>query len=179
MENTGRRILQMVISIAIIAVLAQVTLYLPGNKGQIPITGQTLAVLVVSFFLPARWATLCLVLYVLLGAIGLPIFADGKSGWGVLSGGSGGFLTGFIIAAGVVGGLGQKQWGKSLLLALAGHAIGTVIILSAGVLWLTYLYGFDKALEYGLYPFWEGAIIKVIIGALIVWGIYKIIRKRS
>lgn len=178
MENKGSNILQIVISIAIIAVLAQVTLHLPGNAGQIPITGQTLAVLVVSFFLPTRWAAACLIFYVLLGAIGLPIFADGKSGWGVLSGGSGGFLIGFIIAAAVVGYLGEKQWGKSLHLALAANAIGTVIILCAGLLWLSYLYGLTKALEYGLYPFWEGAIIKAVIGALIVWGIHKIILKK-
>jgi biotin transport system substrate-specific component len=174
MENKGIRILQVVISIVIIALLAQATLQLPGNKGPIPITGQTLAVLVVSFFLPARWGAVCLALYVLLGALGLPVFADGRSGWSVLSGGSGGFLIGFIIAAAVVGYLGEKQWGQSFFLALAGNAIGTAIILCAGLLWLCYLYGMQKALEYGWYPFWQGAIIKAVVGALIVWGIHKI-----
>jgi biotin transport system substrate-specific component len=163
------RILQMVLSIAFIALMAQLTIHLPSNLGGIPITGQSLAVLVVACWLPWHWGLLSVVLYVVLGGLGLPIFADGETGWAVIVGGSGGFLFGFIAAAAVIGYLSEKGWTKHFGKLIIAMLIGTIVILFWGILRLSMLYGFEKAMGYGFYPFWKGALVKVLLGALIVF----------
>ena len=151
----------------LIAIMAQITIHLPGNLGGIPITGQSLAVLVVSFLLPMKFGVPAVGLYVLLGAIGLPFYADGASGWEVLAGGSGGFLIGFVVAALLMGRLHSLGWHKYFGKALLAMLLGTLIIILCGLLRLGILYGWEKALEYGFYPFWQGALVKILLGAVI------------
>ena len=133
----------------------------------IPITGQTFAVLLVGYILRAQRGMFAVGLYVVLGLVGLPIFADGKAGLEVLFGGSGGYLIGFIAGAGIAGIVPQKPflfWN-----ALLAMTIGTMVILLFGVGRLIQLYGIEKGLQYGLYPFWKGALIKIILGAGVAW----------
>lgn len=151
----------------LIAIMAQITIHLPGNLGGIPITGQSLAVLVASFLLPIELGVPAVGLYVLLGAIGLPFYADGASGWEVLAGGSGGFLIGFVVAALLMGRLHSLKWHKYFGKALLAMLLGTLIIIFCGLLRLGILYGWEKALEYGFYPFWQGALVKILLGAAI------------
>lgn len=158
------------IAIIFLALAAQCSIEVPVNNGIIPITAQSLAVLLVGYFLGKKWGTVAVLLYVILGAVGLPVYADGKSGWSVLTGGSGGYLIGFIVAASVCGWLKTLHWGKSLWKAHLLMTIGTAVILIFGIGWLAYLHNFEKAMDWGFYPFWEGAVIKIILGALIVWG---------
>lgn len=161
-------LIQIVVSIALIALSAQLSIDLVVNDGMIPITFQTLAVLLVGYFLGATWGTVAVALYVLLGLAGLPILADGNAGWSVLTGGSGGYLIGFILGAFSCGKLEESGWGNNFLSAIFNQTVGTVAILIFGVAWLSYLYGFAKALEYGFYPFWMGAIVKILLGAIII-----------
>lgn len=151
-----------------IALFAQLTLHLPAQMGRIPITGQTLAVLTVSLLLPPEQGVTATVLYVLLGAMGLPIYADGGSGWGTLAGGSGGFLLGFILAALLMGWLHRRGWQLNFGKTLIAMLLGTLVIIICGVFRLSTLYGFEKALEYGFYPFWRGAVVKILLGAMLV-----------
>ena len=159
--------LAIVISIAFIALFAQLSIDIPINNGMIPITGQTFAVLLVGYFLGKKWGTLAVALYVLLGLAGLPILADGKAGWSVLTSGSGGYVVGFIIGAWCCGWL-RERLPTTVLNTILNQTAGTVIILTGGVAWLTYLYGFAKALEYGFYPFWLGAIIKILLAVGVI-----------
>ena len=137
------------------------------NKVSIPITGQSLVVLLVGFLLGRKWGTLAVVVYLLLGILNLPVFAEGKYGWETFTKGSGGFLYGFLFAAYFVGVLGDKEWGSSLVKSLIAMVLGTVIIIAFGVMHLSFLYGFEKALEYGFYPFWKGAVVKILIGGVL------------
>lgn len=154
-----------------IAISAQITIEIPLNEVGIPISGQSFAVLLVGGFLPWKRAVAAVGLYVILGVLGLPIFADGESGLDVLMGGSGGFLVGFIVAAGIVAfrisGLASQS--LSLTKALYLMTLGTAIILFFGVGRLTTLYGFEKAMEYGFYPFWQGALVKILLGAAVLY----------
>ncbi|MFK7937612.1 MAG: biotin transporter BioY [Saprospiraceae bacterium] len=165
-------ILSIVSSIAIIAFFAQFSIDLSINGGLIPITGQTFAVLLVGYFLGKKWGTLAVALYVLLGLAGLPILADGKAGWSVLTSGSGGYLIGFIIGAFACGWL-RERMTPNFFNAFLNQTIGTIIILTFGVAWLSYLHGFGKALEYGFYPFWVGAVVKVVLAAGVIIGVRK------
>lgn len=162
------------IAVPFLALMAQVAIDLPWHALEIPITGQTLAVLLVGYILGKRLGPIAILLYLLLGVLGAPIFAKGNSGWEVLLKGSGGFLYGFVFAAAIMGQFRTLAWGRRFPTAVLAMAIGTAVILSFGILHLTYLYDFEKALKYGFYPFWKGAIVKIIIGALLLPLWYRI-----
>ncbi len=146
------------------------------NETKIPITGQSLAVLVVGFLVGREIGFLAVFVYLLLGIIGLPVFAKGASGLEVFTKGSGGFLYGFLFAVYLVGVISESEKNKNFGICLGAMAMGTAAILFFGIGHLTYLYGFEKALEYGLYPFWKGAVVKIIMGAVIVFGISRFIK---
>ena len=148
------------------------------NETKIPITGQSLAVLVVGFLLGRKNGFLAVCVYLLLGIIGLPVFAKGVSGYEVFFKGSGGFLYGFLFAAYVIGVISDSVKNKNFWSGLVAMAIGTGVILFFGIGHLAYLFGFEKALEYGLYPFWKGAVVKIIMGALIVSVGLKTVRSK-
>jgi len=166
-------IINALLGLLFIAIMAQVTITTPEAMGGIPITGQSLAVLLVGFLLPFPWGGTVVLLYLLLGAIGLPIFAETRSGWGVLSGGSGGFLLGFMPAAFLMGYLRERGWGLHFGWSLLANLLGTLLIVGTGVLRLAALYDFPKALDYGLFPFWKGALLKVLIGGFVAWSMLR------
>jgi biotin transport system substrate-specific component len=82
-------------------------------------------------------------------------------------------LYGFLAGGYVCGALQENGFGDSFAECLTVMTIGTVLILACGIAQLTYLYGLDKALEYGFWPFWPGAIVKIILGAAIVYFVPK------
>ena len=175
MKNIFTKTAVILAAVFFIAISAQITIEVPLNAAQIPISGQSFAVLLVAGVLGLEMGVLAVALYVILGVLGLPIFADGESGLDVIMGGSGGFLLGFIAAAFGVGHRLSKLSFRpiSFLKSLYLMTFGTAIILFFGIGRLTTLYGFEKALEYGFYPFWQGAIIKIILGAVVLYLLKK------
>tara|TARA_B110000090_G_C13243760_1_gene393596 strand:- start:114 stop:656 length:543 start_codon:yes stop_codon:yes gene_type:complete len=161
------------LGVLVICLGAMIAFNLPLNGSDIPITGQSLAVLVIGFMLGRKRALFAIALYLILGVMGFPVFAKGASGIDTLIGGSGGFLYGFLIGGYVCGALQENGFGASFAESLMAMTIGTVLILTCGIAQLTYLYGFEKALDYGFIPFWPGAIVKIILGALIIYIIPK------
>ena len=161
------------LGVLVICLGAMIAFNLPLNGSDIPITGQSLAVLVIGFVLGRKRALFAIALYLILGVMGFPVFAKGASGIDTLIGGSGGFLYGFLVGGYVCGALQEKGFGDSFAECLTAMTIGTALILVCGLAQLTYLYGLDKALEYGFWPFWPGAIMKIILGAVIVYYMPK------
>ncbi|MEM9545685.1 MAG: biotin transporter BioY [Bacteroidota bacterium] len=157
-----------------IAIAARVSI----DVGNIPITGQTLAILAWAFFLSPVESLVVISGYLVLGFIGLPVFADGESGFDKLFGGSGGYLIGFLIASIIVSWLNQKWRVNSFSSILVLTLIGTIIILVFGVGRLITIYDLQKGIQYGFLPFWKGALIKIILGSFIVWRIKKLLAKR-
>ena len=173
MDKKVKIYIKILAAVITIALAAQLTI----EMGSIPITGQTLAILCWAFFLTPRQSIIALLIYLVLGILGAPIFADGAYGLEKLYGGSGGFLVGFVVAAGLVSYLNDLKKSISFISILNLTALGTAVILLFGVGRLAMLFGFEKGLEYGFFPFWRGAIFKILIGALLVWVIKKIISK--
>ncbi|MCS0646860.1 biotin transporter BioY [Curtobacterium flaccumfaciens] len=136
----------------------------------VPITGQTLAVLLVGSALGARRGALSMLVYALLGVVGLPVFADGSAGVGVLVGPSGGYIVGFVAAAALVGWVAERFGDRPLRNALLSFALGTVVTFVAGMAWLAVALGLDlqQTLQYGLYPFVLGGVVKTVIGAGVI-----------
>lgn len=165
------RILGAVISISI---CAQLTI----NVGDIPITGQTLAILFWAFFLSTKESFFAIAIYLLLGFFGLPVFADGNYGFEKMLGGSGGYFIGFLIAAPSIAYLKSQYPLEFFFPILSLTTVGTIIILFFGVTRLMTLYGFEKGIEYGFIPFWQGALIKILIGSVLVWVINRLLKHR-
>ncbi len=173
--NWTRTVFLAILGSALVALAAQVSVpMLP-----VPMTLQTLAVLAVGGAYGARLGAGTLALYALEGAVGLPVFANFQAGLFLPTGeiiASGGYIIGFILAAGLVGYLVEKGWGASILKLCAAMLIGAAVLYIPGLLWLVGWLGVIKgmdatsaitvALTSGLLPFIPGDIIKAILAAL-------------
>ncbi|MBP7063164.1 biotin transporter BioY [Ferrovibrio sp.] len=140
----------------------------------VPMTMQTLAVLVLAMLFGARLGCAIVVLYVFEGLLGLPVFANSPErgiGLAYLFGPTGGYLLGFALAAYSVGWLAERGFGASLPRAIAVQALGTAIILGCGVAWLGSLIGYDRAIAAGLMPFLLSSVVKIVLGGLLVVAI--------
>ncbi len=142
----------------------------------VPVTLQTLVLLVMSMFLGWRGAVGATSLYLFQGAIGLPVFAHG-GGFIILFGPTGGYLFGFLIASLVVGYLAENGWDKSVVLTFTSMTIGTLIIYLFGVIWLSYLKDLNTALVFGLLPFITPDILKICLGTCLVSAGWEISEK--
>ncbi len=145
----------------------------PGTS--IPISGQSLAVFLVAWFLGCPRGPVCVLIYLLLGFAGAPVFAGGEGGLEKLTGGKGGFLIGFLVCATLISCL-KYKWSSvnTTTRAAVIFAVATVLLLVIGNARLAQLYGFEKALEYGFWPFWPGAIIKWLIAISVVYAMKRV-----
>ena len=155
-----------------IGILAQLSISLPFSP--IPITGQTVGVVLVGGFLGARRGALSIFFYLLEGAVGLPVFAQMKAGAQVLIGPTAGYLWGFVIAAFLIGYLAERGFTNSLVNCYMSCFLATTIILITGTLYLSIFKGLNNALHIGFYPFIIGDIIKSGICAGLLASIRKI-----
>jgi biotin transport system substrate-specific component len=169
-----------VLGAAFVGGLAQ--LYVP--LWPVPITGQTLAVLLVGATLGTIRGALALTVYALFGILGVPWFSEASSGFDVIAGPTGGYIIGFIASAALVGWLSEREWDRKILKALATFAGGTLIVFAFGLPWLAFSLGIgvELTLEYGLWPFIIGGIIKALIAAALLplaWFGANKLEKRS
>jgi biotin transport system substrate-specific component len=171
-----RRGLAVVLGAVTVAVAAQVAVPLIGTP--VPMTLQPLAVLVVGGLLGARLGAAALVLYLALGALGLPVFTPGGlPGAARLIGPTGGYLLSYPVAAAVVGWLASSSRPLRLLLA---SAAGMVVIHLGGSAQLAILTGnAGAATRYGLVPFLTGDLLKVGIAALLILALGPAVRRRT
>ncbi len=161
---------------AVMAGLAQLAFRLPFTP--VPITGQTLGVLLVGASLGAWRGGAAMLLYLGEGAAGLPVFAEGQAGvhWLTPAAPTGGYLWGFVVAAVVVGFLAQLGWDRSLGSAIGAMLVGEVVIFTFGVAWLGNLLGApaEQAMQAGLYPFVVGEILKIMVAAALLPAAWRL-----
>lgn len=161
---------------ALTAIAAQISVPLQP----VPITGQTLAVLIVGVTLGATRGGLSLLLYAVLGLVGLPVFApqaDGGhlTGLAALTSPSFGYIIGFVFAAILTGWLAQREWDRKLARNLLAFFAGSVVPFAFGLPWLAVALGnlgypndLNSVLVAGFYPFIIGGVIKAVLGAGII-----------
>lgn len=150
----------------LIALCAQISFWLPFSP--VPVTGQTLAVLLVGFLLGSRKGALSVLAYLTEGSLGLPFFAGGKAGFVALAGVTGGYLMGFVLAAFVVGWLAERGWDRHFWTSTLAMVIGTALIFAGGLAWLAAFVPSAKLLSLGFYPFLPGAAVKIALGAVML-----------
>lgn len=158
----------------VIAALAQFAFYLPFTP--VPVTGQTLGVLLAAATLGSRRGAICLGIYLLEGLCGLPFFAGGRSGPTVLFGPTGGYLIGFVVAAYGVGYLCEKGFDRNWKTSLPVFLVGHFLIFSIGLFWLSFFVGWKNALTAGLWPFIPGEILKTIFAAIMLPSAWRFLR---
>lgn len=158
-----------------IAISAQLAVLLPWSP--VPVTGQTLAVLLVGALLGSRRGSLAVLTYIAEGALGLPVFAGGAFGLARLWGPTGGYLLGFVLAAALVGWLAEQGWDRRVLTTAAAMALGNLVIYVVGVLGLSaFVGGIQPALAAGVAPFIVGDIFKLTLAALLLPGGWAALR---
>jgi len=147
----------------------------------VPMTLQTLMVLTIGMAYGWRLAVATLVLYLLEGAVGFPVFSGTPEkgiGFSYMLGGTGGYLIGYVFAAGCCGWLAERGWGRNPLTTATAMLIGNVLIYVPGLLWLGSLYGWDKPiLAWGFTPFVLGDLIKIALASClmpVIWRCLKI-----
>jgi biotin transport system substrate-specific component len=158
--------------------LANVSVQLPFTP--VPVTGQTLGVLLVGGALGSLLGGVSMLLYLALGAIGLPFYANGDSGLEYLGFGtpSAGYLWGFVVAAVLIGRLAEKRWDRGVGSAIGAFLLGEIVIFTIGIAWLSRSLDIsgEKAIELGLYPFVVGDVLKVLLAAgafPLLWRLLK------
>jgi len=134
----------------------------------VPMTMQSLVVLMVGVAYGWKLGAATVLLYLVQGALGLPVFAGFRGGAAVLVGPTAGYLFGFVAAAALAGFLSAQGWARGwwrcALTLTAGHAV----LFAFGILWLAGLLGFERAIAAGLLPFIPGTVFKVALGVALL-----------
>lgn len=159
----------------LVGVLAQVSVHLAFTP--VPITGQTLAVLVCATSLGLRRATLALSLYALAGLLGVPWFAGHAAGY---VGASFGYIVGFVLAAALCGFLAERRADRSVWRSVPAMLAGEIVMYAVGVTWLgiDLHVGAGRAIALGLTPFVAGDALKAALAALALPAAWKLTGSR-
>jgi len=190
-----RHLLMITVGTLLIILGARISFYLPGNA-LVPVTLQTFGVLFGGALLGFRRSLLSVGLYILLGAIGLPIFElDQHTGLyrsglstfvsvdagQVVLGTTGGYIVGFLFAGGLVGRLAELGWDRRIGGSIAAMLLGNAVIYIVGIPWLMLAAGLDldDGLRYGLWDFLPGDLLKVAVAAGLLPVGWWLVRHRS
>ena len=194
-SSRQRHILMIAVGTLLIILGARISFYLPGNT-LVPITLQTFGVLFGGALLGFRRSLLSVGLYILLGAVGLPVFAYSENAQAYLSGLdtiigytngqvvlglTGGYIVGFLFAGGLVGRLAELGWDRRIGGSVAAMLLGNLVIYLIGVPWLILAAGLsvDDGLKFGLWPFVPGDLLKVAVAAGLLPVGWWLVRRRS
>jgi len=172
----ARDIVLVVAGAALTALLAQVSIPMPPSP--VPITGQTLAVILVGGSLGAVRGSSAMVLYVLAG-LALPVYADGKSGPSVLFGATGGYLVGFVFATYAIGWIAERGATRRVPAAVLSFAVGQLIVFGIGVPWLKVATDMDwaTAIHDGFTIFLIGGAVKALVGGITLPSAWRLVRR--
>ncbi|MEO1693914.1 MAG: biotin transporter BioY [Pseudomonadota bacterium] len=135
----------------------------------VDMTMQPLAVLGLGLLLGSRLAVATVLVYLAQGAAGLPVFTGTPEkgiGLAYMMGPTAGYLVGFVLAAAATGWAADRGWTRGLVGALGASAVGLVLIYTPGVAYLASLLGFEKAVQFGLAPFWLKDVVAAVLAAV-------------
>ncbi len=163
---------------ALMAALMAVGAYLSIPVGPVPIVLQNMFVLLAGLLLGSRWGAASVAVYLLAGAVGLPVFAGGLGGVGRLVGPTGGYLLGYLPAVWVAGFISEKTQGR-IVGDVVAMVCASVVVYGCGVSWLKVLttMTWSKTLVVGLYPFIVGDMLKIAAAAVIARALRPVMNK--
>jgi biotin transport system substrate-specific component len=166
---------------AFMSLVAQVSFKLPNNP--VPITGQTFGVLLSAAAVGPVRGLAGQLLYVVLGWIGLPVFAGGSHGWSVIHSGTGGYLVGFLLATLLIGWQARHGVDRRVDTLAGSFLLATALIYVPGVWWLAHVYhwSYPVAIAKGAAPFILGDLLKALAAGALIPVVWKLVgdRKKS
>ncbi len=171
----ARALVLAILGSALIALSAQIRVPLEP----VPVTMQTFAVLVLAMAYGRRLGVATVVLYLVEGALGLPVFAGGAGGIATLFGPTGGYLAGFVVAAAIVGTLAERGWDRNLASTALAMLLGNLAIYGPGLAVLGALIGYQKAVAVGLVPFLLGDALKLALAACVLPAAWRGLARRG
>jgi biotin transport system substrate-specific component len=179
--SATRELMLVASGVLVIAAAAQIVIPLPFTP--VPITGQTLAVLVVGGSFGAVRGALTVLAYLAVGLSGASVFAAGGHGVEVLLSATGGYLVGMLFAAAIVGWAAERGWDRRLVPSLLAMLVGSVAIYVVGASWLAVSLGVSPTTAFvlGVQPFVLGDLVKVALsGALlpVAWPVVERVTRR-
>ena len=171
--------LRMVVLASLMAALTAVGAYIYVPIGPVPIILSTLFVILSGLLLGSRWGLTSMALYLLVGAIGLPVFAGGKGGFAHFMGPTGGYLFGYLLASWSTGFISERSRGRMILDILA-VIIGSLALYALGVPWLKMVtqMSWTKALMVCVLPFLIGDAIKASVVLILARSVRPILKRQ-
>lgn len=175
--TTYSKALLITVGAMFIAGLAQIALPIPGSP--VPITGQTLGVLLVGAGYGSTLGLSTLVTYLLIGIAGAPVFAQGAHGLAKLTGPTGGYLIGMLFASLLVGALAGRRWDQKLRSAIPAMLLGDIVIFSFGLYWLhAYTHqSWSWTIAAGFTPFLIGEALKIAIAGTSLPLVWRLVQR--
>ena len=162
---------------AFVGLCAQVS-YQPAFT-PVPYTLQTFSVLLVGAAYGAMLGAASLSLYLILGVVGVPLFAQHKHGWDVFTGATGGYIVGFVLAAALTGYLAERGWDKRFATSVTMMLTGSVVIYACGAAWLHHWLhaSWNPTLVDGVYYFVPGDLVKLYLAAAALPAAWQLVRR--
>ena len=174
----ARNVVLVALGVLFTALLAQVSVPVPGSP--VPITGQTLAVVLTAAALGPVRGVAVQVFYILAALVGLPFYSEASGGVDVVLGATGGYVVGFIPAAYLIGLAARRGADRNLLKSVPLFIAGQAVIFAVGVPWLALSTGMsaEVALEKGFYPFIRGGVVKAVVASAVLGTAWALTRRR-
>ena len=149
----------------------------------VPLTMQTFVVLSLGMVYGWKLGASTVILYLLAGSMNFPVFAGTPEkgiGLAYMVGPTGGYLLGFILAAGLTGWLAERGWDRKASTAFLAMLFGNALIYVPGLIWLGNVVGWDKpVLAWGMMPFLFGDIVKIVLAMIVIPGAWKVLAKKT
>ena len=148
----------------------------------VPLTLQTLVVLLVGTAFGWKLGSATLLLYLAEGALGMPVFAGTPArgiGLAYMVGPTGGYLAGFVAGAALCGWLAERGWDRSVWRTAVAMTLGHVLILALGWAWLAKLIGPQKAYAAGIAPFYLATLVKTALAVALLPAVWAAVKGRA
>ena len=157
--------------------MAQISLPIPGSP--VPVTGQTLAVLLLGSAYGASLGFTTFASYLAIGAIGIPFFAHGSHGVHVITGATGGYLVGMLFASAITGALAGRKWDQKIATVIPTMILGNIATFTFGLIWLHHVVGqsWSWTFSKGLTPFLFGEVLKIAIASTALPTLWRFVTK--
>jgi biotin transport system substrate-specific component len=163
---------------AFLALMAQISIPVPGSP--VPVTGQTLGALLIGSAYGASLGFTTFASYLIVGFIGAPVFASGAHGLSRITGATGGYLVGMLLASLLTGFLAGRKWDQKIATVVPTMILGDLVIFTAGLFWLQHSIHASWAVTFkaGLTPFILGEVIKIAIASTAMPTLWRFVPKR-
>ena len=178
-RSTGATQVALVIGgTAFLALMAQIAVPVPGSP--VPVTGQTLGALLLGSAYGASLGFTTFASYLIVGFLGAPVFASGAHGLSRITGATGGYLVGMLLASLLTGYLAGRKWDQKVLTVIPTMILGDLVIFGAGLYWLHHSIHATWATTFklGLTPFILGEVIKIAIASTAMPTLWRFVPKR-